>query len=117
MHNIRQNPFRWAGTVFLMFLSVMLMGLVLASVDNWYDNWRDYSRRTSLTGPCAEAEYLYTLDPLDPAYIDESARDAVCGGNNFEAWMIVPWGLAVGMVASSLAISLPIIWRHQEYDA
>ena len=88
----RSEPQRWASALALLFVSIALMGLVLAAVADWHDSWREYSRQTTLSGPCA-------VNPEAPECLD----------NNFEPWMVVPWGLAVGFVATALAIAWPTI--------
>ena len=78
-----------------MFVAVLLWVLVFTSIDNWYDSWREYAQQTRLTGVCAE----------DPE-ADE------CEEGNFEPWMIAPWGLTVGVIASSIVIVWPMTWRY-----
>ena len=91
-----QNPFRHAGTLTLAFISIMLIGLVFASIDDWYDNWREYAAETSLSGFCAE-----------------NPDDSQCDDGGFEAWMLAPWGLTVGALASCLAIAMPVVWYRR----
>lgn len=98
---INLTPFQYAGSIALMLFSVILFVFVLSAVDEWHDDWRDFALQTNLAGDPSCA--------ADPSGDDSGGEP--CEGQ-FQPWMIVPWGLAVGSFAACLAIALPIAWHR-----
>ena len=86
------TPIRYMGlgSLTLLFIAVTLMGVTLPAVDGWYDQWVAYV-----------------------AALEGCADPAACGTSRFDLWAkFVPWGMAFGSFAASLALTSPVV-RHR----
>ena len=89
--HVLANPWIFAGSLGILFIGVILMGVTLPVVDAWFDQWRDFAAR--LEG-CVDA--------------------ASCSTDRFDMWMIAPWGAAVGTIVATISLAAPYIRRRTD---
>ena len=78
------------GSLSLFFVAITLSLVTIPAIDGWYDQWAAYV--AALEG-CADL--------------------ASCSTSRFNLWTkFVPWGMAFGSLAGSLALTSPFV-RHR----
>ena len=102
---MQESSLRWAGTLALVTLAVLVLAFVWPEIDGWHGDWRDYAHETRYGGVCSAP--------------DAATRPANCDtAPPVELWMFVPWMMAIGSTAAMLIICWPqtVPLRRQDPD-